>query len=147
MEMAYIYTACFLPPKQLSEIGEQYNLDHLDQIIKNPHMTLEFHPSTVDETLFGEEVKITLIGYGNNGQNEGFKVVAHSDNPKLQQMINQVPVPHITLSTSHSGKPVDTKLLKFSPIEPTTLFGKYGAYSRFGQVITTPNIKNLVSQD
>lgn len=139
MSSKYIYTACFLSLKQLYEVGDHYGLVHLEQIIQNPHMTVEFSPHTVDESLFGEQVKITIVGYGKDTRNEGFKVVAHADNAKLQQMIERILVPHITISISCSGKPVDTKLLNFDPIKPTTLFGIYGAYNQLGQVITTPN--------
>lgn len=140
MKSKYIYTACFLPLEQIYEISNYYGLTHLEQVVQNPHMTVEFRPQTVDESLFGEQVEITLVGYGNNARNEGFKVVAHADNAKLQQMIEKILIPHITISTSRSGKPVDTKSLNFDRIKPTTLLGTYGAYNQFGQIITTPDV-------
>lgn len=141
MKSNYIYTGCFLPLEKIDEVSHYYGLTHLDQIVQNPHMTVEFRPRTVDESLFGEEVRITLVGYGNDTKNEGFKVVAHTKNAKLQQIIEKVLVPHITISTSRSGKPIDTGLLDFSQIKPVTLLARYGAYNRFGQVITTPDVR------
>lgn len=45
----------------------------LPKTIRDPHVTFAYMPRTVDETLFGEEMAIKMIGYGNDGRNEGGK--------------------------------------------------------------------------
>lgn len=103
--------------------------------IQNPHITFAYKPKEVDQSLFGTLIQIKIVGYGNDGDNEGLKVQLSSSNPQMQYMINKLEMPHITIAVSNKGKPVNTKRLIFEEIEPIELTGKYGGYAKWGEVI------------
>lgn len=138
MRHNYSYIGCFF--EDLHGILEERNLSTgaLDKVIQTPHVTFIYRPEVVEEELFGEEVKITVIGYGNNGENEGLRVELATSNPRLQEMIAEIAVPHITLSVSRRGEAVNTKDLEFAPVEPFELVGIFGAYRKDGEVILKP---------
>ena len=75
------------------------------------------------------------MGYGNNGLNEGLKVYLKADNPAIQNMIDHIEVPHITIAVSNEGRPVNTKGLVFENINPIEMEGEYGGYAKWGGVI------------
>lgn len=109
----------------------------LDKDIPNQHITLAFQP---DEEQFkellpllGQDCAYKIIGYGNDGKNEGLHVVLEPGIPYFgaeQQ--------HITLSVSLDGKPVDTGALKFDEHIPMNVdvqdgaifIGQIGAFTR-----------------
>jgi hypothetical protein len=90
--------------------------EHIDGVlgkdIPNQHITLAFHP---DDAQFkellkhvGQDCSYKVIGYANDGMNEGLQVVIATDVPYFgaeQQ--------YITLSIDPSGKAVDTGKLDF----------------------------------
>lgn len=109
----------------------------LAKLIKYPHVTFKYRPDAVDESVFGEEVKIKIVGYGNDGENEGLKVELFTENPKLLSAIKEIEIPHITLSISNQGKAVNTRFLSFKDIEPFVIVGKYGGYLKDKDTIIT----------
>lgn len=90
--------------------------EHIDGVlgkdIPNQHITLAFRP---DDAQFkellkhvGQDCSYKVIGYANDGMNEGLQVIIATDVPYFgaeQQ--------HITLSIDPSGKAVDTGKLDF----------------------------------
>lgn len=136
MEPVYIYTGCFIPNNTLLSSLSGLNRVPLARQIQNPHVTFSYKPQSVDTALFGEPINIRVVAYGNDGNNEGLRVEVFSDNPAIMNMIQQISVPHITLSVRESGKPVNTASLAFRPIEPFTLQGRYGTYTADGNIVT-----------
>ena len=79
----------------------------------------------------GSNAKITAIGYGNDGRNEGLLVKVESDDPEIQAAVDEVAVPHITLSYSKDSHPMYTSGLEFTPLEqPFKITGTYGIFTR-----------------
>lgn len=134
--MSYIYIGCFLDPRELLSATREYAHRHLARIISAPHVTFQYQPEEVDEALFGQPVEITVLGYGNDGENEGLLVQLTSPSPAVQAMAEAIPVPHITISVSETGKPVNTGGLSFREIPPFRLTGVFGGYQEGGVVVT-----------
>lgn len=125
----YEYVGCFFDYEELSEKVKGIRQNPLECEKMKPHVTFEYAPSSVDTTLFGEEVFVTIIGYGNNGENEGVQVVLSCKNQQLKTIAQKIEVPHITLSVSSTGKAVNTKCLKFEKVEPLSIVGYYGGHT------------------
>lgn len=107
----------------------------LEKDIVNKHITTEFRPKKTHKELYGKTATFNVIGYGNNDVNEGFKVeMVSCENKALRELFNNIPVPHITLSTSATGKPVDTAKLDFQPVNRQTVTGKFGGFDS-GKVV------------
>lgn len=126
-----IYTGAFVDSKDLERKLEEYGVERtkLWRQIQDTHVTFQFRPKEVDETLFGLPVDIRVIGYGVNPQNEGLLVEVTCANETVQKLCDQVEVPHITLSVSEDGKPVNTRYVDFVPIKtPFTVRGVYDAF-------------------
>ena len=126
--MIYEYVGCFFEWSDLEKALENIEHDHLWRKITFPHITFAYMPEFVDEELFGEKILVRIIGYGNDGENEGVKVEVVSGIPKLKEAFEQIEAPHITLSVSETGKPVNTRYLNYVPAEPVELTGIYGGY-------------------
>lgn len=127
--MKYIYTGWFIDFDKLNKALESINRTKLEKEIKNPHVTLHFRPRNAYEEFFGDKATIKIIGYGNDGINEGVNVKIESNNKTLQNEINEVEVTHITLSTSKKGKPVNTSKLDFKPLQtPIEITGIYKGF-------------------
>lgn len=103
----------------------------LERIIDHPHLTLEFKPSDpIHENFIGRRVEVLIIGAGNDTKNQGFSAILYS---RLQSMYRNPNPPHITVSLDPLvGKPVDTGKLQFTPIEPFSVFGRIGYYTKDG---------------
>ena len=126
--MKYHYIGIFFNYEELHNKIKMIG-NRLERRIINPHVTFMYKPDTVDESLFGEKVKIKIIAYGNNGDNEGFKVELFTSNKHLQKMINNIPVPHVTISISDTGKAVNTRFLDFVPLNNSIeIEGKFGGF-------------------
>lgn len=126
-----IYTGAFVDSKDLERKLEEYGVERtkLWRQIQDTHVTFQFRPKEVDETLFGLPVDIRVIGYGVNPQNEGLLVEVTCANETVQKLCDQVEVPHITLSVSEDGKPVNTRYVDFVPIKtPFTVRSVYDAF-------------------
>lgn len=123
-----IYTGAFV---STSLIGERF-IGTLSKTIANQHVTFAFKPSIdiqdVINRHLGEDVRITAIGYGNNGENEGLKVRVESESEELNKLIEAIDIPHITISVGENGKPVNTAKLEFKDIPSFTFTGKIGFY-------------------
>lgn len=121
---------------------------HLKNKVENPHITTNFAPDETQLHLeeLGEEVKIKVIGYGNNGKNEGLLVQPESSNPVIQKAIDNIEVPHITLSCSDDSHPKYTSQLEFIPLEkPVDLApGTYSVHLKDDQGgVSGPVVSNL----
>ena len=135
MTKNFIYTGVFFNKEELLEKVNVLETERLAKIIADPHVTFKFRPATVDTSLFGEKVVVEVIGYGNDGKNEGLFVVLHTENDVLAEMAKEIAVPHITVSVSADGKPVDTGKLSFEPIPvPFAIEGVFGAFTSEGVI-------------
>lgn len=114
--------------KELSQKLMNVRRDRLECEKLTPHVTFVYAPEFVDTSLFGEEVEVTIIGYGNNGKNEGVLVTLSCVNERLMAMIKNITVPHITLAVSKTGAAVNTKFLDFDPITPIRIVGCYNGH-------------------
>lgn len=133
--MTTIYTGVFFNKQELLKKVDVLETERLARIITDPHVTFKFRPTMVDTSLFGEKVAVEVIGYGNDGKNEGLFVSLHTENTVLAEMAKEITVPHITVSVSTDGKPVDTGKLSFEPLSiPFTIEGIFGAFTPEGVV-------------
>ncbi len=106
----------------------------LERDINELHCTFKYHPSEneIFDDIVGKDFEVYLIGYGNDGNNSGFEVKLpnylkkyyinfYYKNPEVLSM------PHITTSLAKGAKAVNTKNLKFEPLEePIKVVGKFG---------------------
>ena len=113
----------------------QDNLEStLEKEVVNKHITTQFRPKQTHEELYGKKATFNIVGYGNDGVNEGFLVQLVSCNDQeLKQLFDEIPVPHITLSVSNIGKPVNTAKLNFKSVNGQTITGIFGGFN--GNVI------------
>ena len=135
MPHPFIYVGCFVKHQDFYTAIKEIRKNPLENDIENPHITFTYKPIDVNQSLFGKPIQIVIVGYGNDGENEGLRVQLHSSNSLLQAMIEQLDVPHITISVGNEGKPVNTKKLLFEEIEPIEMIGKYGGFTKWGKVI------------
>lgn len=135
MDHSFTYVGCFLEFEEFQSAIKCIRKNPLENNIEEPHVTFSYRPKEVIQSLFGERIHITMVGYGNDGQNEGIRVRLEADNPVIHDMINQIEVPHITIAVSGDGKPVNTKNLDFEDIDPIKMKGKYGGYTKWGKVV------------
>ena len=138
MNHPYQYIGFFPEPKQFYQLVDGLRSRKLHRQITFPHVTVLYMPEDALQPLFGTEAEITVTGYGCDGKNEGLEVTLHCADPVLQELIRQIPVPHITLSVSRSGKPVNTRFLQFSPVEPITFRAVFGGFLDGTGPDTTP---------
>ncbi len=124
----YEYVGCFLDYKELLEKVRELRYNSLPNEKVNPHVTFEYHPASVDTCLFGEKIFVAILGYGNNGENEGLQVTLSCGNKQLSDMIKKIDRPHITLAVSSSGQAVNTKYLEFKPVDPVYIVGCYDGH-------------------
>lgn len=129
MNLNYSYVGCFFEYEKLKKAIADIQRVPLEKEIKFPHITFEYMPSFVDKSIFGEKIKVIIYGYGYDEENEGLKVRVSSENVVLNEMISKIEIPHITLSVSKNGSPVNTKKLNFTPIPEIEITGVYGGYS------------------
>lgn len=99
----------------------------LDERTLHPHITFGFKQKPDEE--FNEIHKINgikVIGYGNDGRNEG---IACEIPDKFKPLYHGSDVIHITLSKTHDSKAVDTAYIDYKPIaKPFYISGQAGAY-------------------
>jgi len=135
MRPDYIYIGCFFDVDELQTAVAPIAPQRLERPIPAPHVTFAYRPERVDTRIFGRAVTVRVTGYGNDGRNEGLRVEVLTQNPILQELALRIQVPHITLSVSRTGRPVDTAGLSFSPVEPFLLTGRFGGYLPDGTVV------------
>jgi hypothetical protein len=138
MRSTYIYIGCFVDRETLLQAVDPIRETPLSCTIEAPHVTFAFRPKWVDRSLFGSSIELALVGYGNDGENEGVLVELLQASPEVRTLFDQIPVPHITLAVSETGKPVDTKDLLFHPISPVVITGTFGGYLPNGTVQLSP---------
>lgn len=138
------YLALFVDKECLERVT-----DHLDRssgkankkVIEAPHVTLMYRPleREVPRELFGKDFTLVIDGYGYNEENEAFRVRLQPDVgaadfdleacDAVQKMLDGRDVqPHITLSVADGGKAVNSKNLRFDPIEPISIGCVFGAH-------------------
>lgn len=128
-----VYAGLFLEPDDLFQKVQPT----LEKAIEHPHITTSFKPTVEQLNLdqIGSKAKITAIGYGNDGKNEGLLVKIEAENPEIQKACDALETPHITLSLGKGGQAKNTAFLDFEPLErPIELSGAYGLFSQ-GSVI------------
>ncbi len=134
--MEYRYIGCFIESEALHAAIAHLPAKRLFRVIAHPHVTFAYMPAQVDRSLFGQKLTVTVTGYGCDGKNEGLYVSVHAKHAALQAMADAIAVPHITVSVSETGKPVDTAQLEFLPTSPFSLTGIFGGYLPDGTVDT-----------
>ena len=87
-------------------------------------------PQIIQEELFGEKAEFKVVGYGNDGLNEGLLVEWQAGAPRLKQLFDEIQIPHITLSYAENGSAVNTRYLDFKPIIPFDISGVFGGFSK-----------------
>lgn len=96
--------------------------------IEHQHITFGYKVTPPDGIDWEAEYPIVVIGYANDGTNEGY---CCEFPPELDEMYFGTDMPHITVSVSDDGKPVNTQYLDFEELdEPFTIYGKFGYYAR-----------------
>lgn len=131
----YLYVGLFLTEDQAQRIYSHVGGHRLPKTVDSPHVTLAFEPTGAREELFGKLVPFEVIGYGNDGVNEGALVKLGDIDTELLSVASERPTHHITLSLARGGRAVDTGSLPFSPIEPLCLEAPYGGCTRDGTVV------------
>lgn len=102
----------------------------LSKDIRFKHITTEFMPKVTHEHLYGQIATFIVYAYGNDGVNEGYKVkLVATQSEELMKLYKKIEVPHITLSTSPEGKPINTRYLDFRDIDYDD---KYVIVTQFG---------------
>ena len=117
-----LYQGIFFSPSDLAARVE----GTLVKVIDTPHITFKFKPTEEDlfpASLVGEEILVTFSGYGCDGRNQRFLVEIPES---LREYYSGAQVPHVTVSVSSDGKPVDTGKLEFHPCEKFQLVGVIG---------------------
>ena len=141
-----IYAGLFIDPE---DIYDKFP-PSLSHRIRDPHVTTAYRPGV--EKLFldslGSGASIRVIGYGNNGQNEGLLVEVAADDPAIQKTLNERIAPdstgelksvptHITLSIAEGAEAVNTKSLNFEPLNaPVELTGHYELFRKDGVLLS-----------
>lgn len=132
MRRGVIYEGLFFD-RDNTEILRKLERGRLAKSIGRPHCTFCFRPSAEDipEEIAGYEFTVKIVGVGANQNNSGLLVELPDSLKKYYKNVDiegkTVP-PHITMSTSIYGKPVNTRFLKFEPIEPVEVRGKFGFF-------------------
>lgn len=142
--MKYIYTGVFFDLSELSNKFAKFasfiEEEILSNIIKNPHVTFTYKPKDVRKDLLGKPVRFRVIGYACDGKNQGLQVEVLSIHSSLLSEYGTIKVPHITISVSEDGRPVDTGKLDFKPISvPFEVVGTYGAFTDEGVLLENPD--------
>ena len=130
------YLGCFFDPEEIKKHLTKLERNVLDRVIPFPHVTVSYSPTSVPWDLFGKEVTVKVVGYGNDGENEALQVAFLSVPAELSALAAEVSVPHITLSVSKGGKSVNSRDLEFKPIAPYVLTGIFGAMDEDGEIHT-----------
>ena len=135
MRPDYIYIGCFFDVDELQTAVAPIAPQRLERPIPAPHVTFAYRPERGDTRLVGRAVTGRVTGYGTAGRNQGRRVEVLTRDPILRELALRIPAPHITLSVSRTGRPVDTAGLSFSPVEPFLLTGRFGGYLPDGTVV------------
>ena len=121
MSIECVYWGVFFDHDDLPE-GE------LDIDIDNKHVTMGYR-QPCPEDIVGCEVAVTVVGYGNDGANEGYEI----ELPYFMHEYwnNGEAIPHITLSKAYGASAKDTGYIDFIPM-PDDEFEVIGYVGYFG---------------
>lgn len=127
------YIGCFFDLAEVHSQIAQLGKERLYKTIENPHITFKYRPDSVPEELFGLPVRVKVIGYGRDEENEAL-LVEFSELPEaLIPLTEEISVPHITLSIAADGKSVNSRALTFFPIKSFYLEGVFGGMEESGK--------------
>lgn len=132
------YTGCFFDPAVLAEKLLPYPRKPLQRPIEAPHITFAYRPVSAPVRLFGLPVTVQVCGYGCDEENEALLVKFVELPPQLAESAAEIALPHITLSVSETGEPVNSRRLTYRPITPFLLEGTFGAMDTSGTVHLLP---------
>lgn len=132
------YVGCFFDRTALFACPEARKHPRLDRSILHPHVTFAYRPSLVPRALFGLPVTVRVTGYGCDGENEAFSVAFEEVPENLRPLTERIALPHITLSVSRDGKPVNSKTLSFAPVPSFLLCGTFGGMDEAGTLHLSP---------
>jgi len=136
MKQKILYVGAFVSPTALADALYGVRSGHLGREIDTPHVTFRYAPREIPAELFGTPLTVRITGYGCDGENEGVSAEIITDSEELAAMAQEIAVPHITLSVSETGKPVNTRYLHFEPIVPFCIDAVFGGYTSDGTVCT-----------
>ena len=123
-----MYTAIFFDganQKVMRLMGD----DRLECEIKRLHIPIQKDPEVVPRELFGTPVTVEILGYGNNGKNESLACSMYCEDKNLQDILDDVKLPTITISVSEKENLGKTPYMKFNRFRvPYTCKGVFGGY-------------------
>ena len=132
------FTGIFFNRNEFYRECDRLNIGvRLASCVRNPHVTVKYKPDILHKELFGQKAVFRAIGYANDGVNEGFKVELVSAGKDLEELVKEVPIPHITISFGKSAKAVNTRYLDFKPIKPVEFEGVFGGRTYNDKIINT----------
>ena len=135
------YTGVFFEKGPFSSlVSKNIEEKRLHRVVLHPHVTFQYMPQTIREELFGELVKFRVVGYGNDGLNEGLLVEWLSGSTLVKKLFYEVPIPHITISYAEHGNAVNTRYLDFKPITPFVISGIFGGFTNSNERVE-PTLK------
>lgn len=152
-----IYSGIFIDQKELHDKFPPT----LYHAIRDPHVTVSYRPDAKGVFLdaLNDEARIRVIGYGNNGENEGLLAEVIADNPAIQKNlqdnigisddIETKPIPvHITLSIDEHTSAYNTRKLNFRPLKtPVELTGNYKLFCKDGTLISDKKVVREMKQN
>ena len=109
----------------------------LEKQVENQHITFAFGAAAqnlIPKNLMGKTYEVIVSGYGRDNNNEGVKVELPIE---LRDIYLNTGVPHITISISKIGKPIDTRKLKFSDTQHQTIKIQLGYFTDRGVVLNS----------
>ena len=130
------YIGCFFDYELIQKLAKAQRESRLFRTITSPHVTIWYHPKTVPYDMLCSSITVECIGYGCDSENEAFEVNFKDYPEALHTLLEKVETPHITLSVSKNGKPVNSNKLVFQSITPFTIQGVFGAMGNDGFVHT-----------
>ena len=104
-----IYYGIFLEGKKLPE-------PKLSRKMENPHVTMVFRPTehqAIPEDVLGTRVQVVITHEGCDEKNHGYKVMVPLH---IWKYYKNDATPHLTISISEDGKPVDTANLEWEKL-------------------------------
>ena len=117
------YSALFLESSLETSLSNQ---------VENQHITLEFGEVTPLPKELEKEFEVSVIAYGNDGENEGYLVeLPEGIAPYFKGWL-----PHITVGLTKGAKAVDTATLDFKPLKK-----QFAVKARLGYFLFTPDRK------
>ena len=128
------YIGCFYDQELILQKAKIHSNERLYRSIKHPHTTFFYRPETVPYDMFGSIVTVRVTGYARDSENEAFLVEFENLPKGLEELASQIKTPHITISVSKTGEPVNSGNLKFTPIAPFLLSGIFGGMDENGTV-------------